>query len=230
MMVDTDDKFRDFCQKISNAYPGNKTKELRFLLHDPYLPNGVLAGEGYSGMYLFNELKSRGKIAYNDVNLVSEIADVTENECAKTIVMKYKQEIQCNARSISSLSLYRKTLYKAMGVITENKGGDLHKLIDYYGLNHQEFTNKWDLVFYLETELKLENTTEKLNRFAEQLNGGAKVILLAEQQGTGGATGGGEGSSSTTTRPITKTTTKTTTSRDHPRESTPLAPLNKDFF
>ncbi|XP_071958531.1 uncharacterized protein [Antedon mediterranea] len=182
-----DDSFTEFRQKFSNAYPGDRRQELRFLLHD-HLPIGVLSKEHNSGMDLFNELKTKGIIKYNNVKIMSEIADVTENADAKASVSKYKKEVgkDYDGKGGKSLSSHRKTFYKAMDEITEElDGGDVHKLVGYYGLSSQGITNKWDLVFYLEKELQL-NTRKKLERFANQLNASAKVKLLGEQPVAGG--------------------------------------------
>ncbi|XP_071959453.1 uncharacterized protein [Antedon mediterranea] len=175
-----DDRFRDFLQEFSNAYPGDEVRELRFLLHDN-LSISVLSNKHYLGMDLFTELRQKGLIAYNDVNIMSEIADLTENTAAKDSVMRYKQDVDEYYDGFgpywANLKEKRKQLYKAMCSITENKRGDFDKLIAFYELRSYGFKNKWDLVFYLERELKLD-TQMKLDIFANQLNEGAKTILL----------------------------------------------------
>ncbi|XP_071958000.1 uncharacterized protein [Antedon mediterranea] len=177
------ERLRDLCQEFSNAYPGDKTRELKFLLHD-HLPVGVMAQEHISGMQLFNELRSKSNITYDSITILSEIADVTENTKAKESVIEYTQYIS-RLYDRDGLSSHRKTFYKSMIHITDK---DLRKLIDYYGLGSLGITNKWDLVFYLEKELKL-NTRKKLERFANQLNARAKRILLDGAHGSGSRSG-----------------------------------------
>ncbi|XP_071959549.1 uncharacterized protein [Antedon mediterranea] len=175
-----EDRFTDFLQEFSDAYPGEDVQELRLLLHH-HLPIGILARDNL-GMNLFTELKHKGLIAYHDVNIMSEMADVTENADAKASVMRYKQEVDGFGPYRESLKERRKQLYKAMCSITETARGDFQKLIAFYDLSSYRFTNKWDLVFDLEKELKLNTLDEdSFTKFANQLNPSAKRILLGGQ-------------------------------------------------
>ncbi|XP_071959448.1 uncharacterized protein [Antedon mediterranea] len=153
--MDRHTRFSSFRQKFCDAYNGVNKQELRFLLYD-HLPVGVLGDENYSGMNLFTELNRRGHIEYNNVNIMSDIAaDVTKNQCAKQSVIKYKEEVG------------------------KEYDDDSCELIDLYQLRPEGFTNKWDLVFYLEKELEL-NTQKKLTKFASVLNKHAQIVLLGD--------------------------------------------------
>ncbi|XP_071958123.1 uncharacterized protein [Antedon mediterranea] len=178
-MGDIEDTFTDFRQAFSNAYLGNGYLKLRFLLQD-HLPISVLSSKYNTGMNLFNSLKDRGDISYTDVNIMSEIAKVTKNATAKSCVKAFIEDVglRYDASEGITLSSYRKTLYNAMDEITEVECGDVHNLTAYYGLGHLGFQNKWDVVFHLEKEVKLNDTRVKWKRFADQLNTKAQIILL----------------------------------------------------
>ncbi|XP_071957978.1 uncharacterized protein [Antedon mediterranea] len=210
--------FRDFRQEFSNVYPGDKRRQLRFLLQD-YIPIGVLARTNISGMELFNELQNKGVIAYNNVNVLSEIAVLTENAQAKASVQNYKTEVgaQYDKSGASMyLSLYRKNLYKAIIAMTEENGGDVDNLVGFYGLRHLGLQNKWDVVFHLEKEVELKDEQKSLTSFANQLNKTAKSILLGQEVSRPIARGGTPmstatdgvvtDSTSTTSRPTPATT------------------------
>ncbi|XP_071950073.1 uncharacterized protein [Antedon mediterranea] len=164
-----EDRFTEFFRDLNNEYEGDKFSLLRFLLYD-FLPLSLLDRKDIDGLDLFNKLQESGDIKYTEINLLSEIAEVTNLQSAKDAIKDYTND----AKRGKGLSPYRKALYKALMAVGDD---DLRKLRAFYKLSHKGFDNIWDLVFHLEKQERLDSTEVKIKRFAGNLNSTAKKKL-----------------------------------------------------
>ncbi|XP_071950031.1 uncharacterized protein [Antedon mediterranea] len=163
------DRFAEFLRDLSNEYEGDKFLLLRFLLYD-YIPLSLLDFKGIDGLDLFYKLQESGDIRYTKINLLSEIAEVTNLQSDKDVIKDYTND----AKKGKGLSPYRKALYEALMAVGDD---DLRKLRASYKLGHKGFDNIWDLVFHLEKHGRLDSTKVKIKRFASNLNSTAKKKL-----------------------------------------------------
>ncbi|XP_033100529.1 uncharacterized protein LOC117103989 [Anneissia japonica] len=171
------DRFRDFLVKLSGDFSGVSVFWLRCLLFD-HIDIGVLARKTNDGIGLFNELWYIDEISCNDVDLLSEIAELTKNKSAITHVNEYKDKAIKEYVPITKrkqLTQYRKNLFRALKLEVEDK---LEFLANSYQQHYSDFKNIWDLVFFLEKDEQLEDKPDKIKRFGNLLNQKAKRAFL----------------------------------------------------
>ncbi|XP_071949993.1 uncharacterized protein [Antedon mediterranea] len=168
---ENEDRFTEFLRDLNDQYDGDKFRLLRFLLYD-ILPLSVLDTSPRKdiGLDLFNKLQESGDIKYTEINLLSDIAEVTNLQSAKKVIKDYTKD----AKKGKGLSPYRKALYEALMAVGDD---DLRKLRAFYKLGHKGLDNIWDLVFHLEKQERLDSTEVKIKRFAGNLNETAKKKL-----------------------------------------------------
>ncbi|XP_071958521.1 uncharacterized protein [Antedon mediterranea] len=167
------EKFQKLLADISEDYLGERYLWLRLLLHD-HVPIECL-DKSTTGLELFNELGDSDYISTNDVALLWDVAEVTSQKAVKRRISEYKTSVQCSDTDGTRLTAYRKALFKTL----RNVGAkDLTQVIGYYNIRALGL-NKWDTVFYLEKEGRLDNSQEKCTIFANLINQMAKNMLLA---------------------------------------------------
>ncbi|XP_033124580.1 uncharacterized protein LOC117122913 [Anneissia japonica] len=176
-----EDKFRDFLVKLSGYFSGIRVRWLRCLLFD-HIVIGVLARSKIDGIGLFNELWDIDEISCNNVDLLSEIAELTKNKSAISHVNEYKIKAIKKYVPITKrkqLTQYRKNLFRALQLVEEDK---VEFLANSYQQHYSDFKNIWDLVFFLEKDEQLENKPDKIKRFGNLLNQKAKHALLLSDE------------------------------------------------
>ncbi|XP_033125226.1 uncharacterized protein LOC117123429 [Anneissia japonica] len=172
-----EEKFRDFLVKLSGYFSGIRVRWLRCLLYD-HIVLAELSRSNIDLIGLFNKLADQDEISYNNVDLLSEIAELTKEKPAISHVNAYKKAIQRHYVPITDrkeLTLYRKNLFKALRAVKED---ELQSLANSYQQDYSEFKNIWDLVFFLETYKRLEDKQDKIKKFGDLLNPTAKDIFL----------------------------------------------------
>ncbi|XP_071940978.1 uncharacterized protein [Antedon mediterranea] len=185
-------EFPGLLAAISEIYTGEKLFWLRLLLFD-HCSGALLSRPKITGHDLFNELQTKGYISYEpndasctDVEMLIDIAKVTEENHALQIIQTFKQNHKNHNRNYNftkgkPISEYRKNLFKAL---QSNTTELLAKMPGHYRLNPADFNSKWDLLFKLEGNKDLEeDNIEKMEYFAMILDEDAKQIFLQTQNG-----------------------------------------------
>ncbi|XP_071949796.1 uncharacterized protein [Antedon mediterranea] len=156
------DRYTEFLKNLSDEYRGEKFRWLRFLLCD-YLKESLLKEKDVIAFDLFNEIRVKNIIKHPEVNLLSEIAEVTDVPAAKLVIKDYENGVKRGR----TLPPNRKALFEAL---KELQPGDFRKLQYFYKLKKCCVYDKWDLVLHLEIKGRLDNTKEKIKQFADILS------------------------------------------------------------
>ncbi|XP_071960776.1 uncharacterized protein [Antedon mediterranea] len=171
--MDENLNFQIFLENLSEHYTGVTVRELRMLLYG-ILPIGDL-DQSHIALELFNKLTEHGFISKNNVELLSDIAEVTNLASARECITEYKNIIQCT-KTVSPLTEYRRALFRAL----KNVGkGDLKKVTGFYKLRAFNYDNIWDSVYHIEKAGRLDSQ-QKIEVFAKLLNKVTQHILLAK--------------------------------------------------
>ncbi|XP_071943908.1 uncharacterized protein [Antedon mediterranea] len=122
----------------------------------------VLGNKDYKANDYFNELADKGKIKPTDVNLLLEVATLSEIKHAKDLVKQYMNDNNVQISSQQKLSPYRKRLCKALEQFNPS---ELNRVTACYQLEQPTI---WDVTFYLESKSKLIDESER-EKFAKLL-------------------------------------------------------------
>ncbi|XP_071948946.1 interferon-induced very large GTPase 1-like [Antedon mediterranea] len=177
-MADLNTIFTELNANLGKHYKGDQYRLLKFCLCD-HLPFGEL-DDRLIAHDLFNKLERKGDILPTNVNLLLEIAELTQVKAAENLVLDYIKinKVQ-NSDDIQPLSPYLKRLFKALQQVQKE---DMDEVIAYYKLRHVGFHNMWDVVFHLESNNKLGDKQDKVETFSSRLNERAKHLLLAKDK------------------------------------------------
>ncbi|XP_071943911.1 uncharacterized protein [Antedon mediterranea] len=158
-----EDKLNKLNYDLSEVFMKNKRKFLflRCCLFDE-VDLQVLGNKDYKANDYFNELADKGKIKPTDVNLLLEVATLSEIKHAKDLVKQYMNDNNVHISNQQKLSPYRKRLCKALEQFNPS---ELNRVTAYYQLEQPTI---WDVTFYLESKSKLVDESER-EKFAELL-------------------------------------------------------------
>ncbi|XP_071948739.1 UNC5C-like protein [Antedon mediterranea] len=173
------EKFRKLKHDLGLVYVGERYLLPRCCLFDE-IDLETLADPNCTANDLFNNLHDKDDISPADINILSEIADLSQLKDAENLINLYVIENKISKTDKHTLSTYRKRLCKALKQFDPNK---LKDVIAFYGLRplRNSIETIWDLVFHLESNGKLINESER-KIFADLLGPIAKNILDPYQQ------------------------------------------------
>ncbi|XP_071944745.1 uncharacterized protein [Antedon mediterranea] len=158
-----EDKLNKLNYDLSEVFMKNTRKFLflRCCLFDE-VDLQVLGNKDYKANDYFNELADKGKIKPTDVNLLLEVATLSEIKHAKDLVKQYMNDNNVQISSQQKLSPYRKRLCKALEQFNPS---ELNRVTACYQLEQPTI---WDVTFYLESKSKLVDESER-EKFAKLL-------------------------------------------------------------
>ncbi|XP_071945861.1 uncharacterized protein [Antedon mediterranea] len=158
-----EDKLNKLNYDLSEVFMKNTRKFLflRCCLFDE-VDLQVLGNKDYKANDYFNELADKGKIKPTDVNLLLEVATLSEIKHAKDLVKQYMNDNNVQISNQQKLSPYRKRLCKALEQFNPS---ELNRVTACYQLEQPTI---WDVTFYLESKSKLVDESER-EKFAKLL-------------------------------------------------------------
>ncbi|XP_071944723.1 uncharacterized protein [Antedon mediterranea] len=166
-----EDKLNKLNYDLSEVFMKNTRKFLflRCCLFDE-VDLQVLGNKDYKANDYFNELTDKGKIKPTDINLLLEVATLSEIKHAKDLVTQYMNDNNVQISNQQKLSPYRKRLCKALEQFNPS---ELNRVTACYQLEQPTI---WDVTFYLESKSKLVDESER-EKFAELLGPIPKKIM-----------------------------------------------------
>ncbi|XP_071955633.1 uncharacterized protein [Antedon mediterranea] len=109
---------------------------------------------------------TNGDIAPNNVNILLEVAKLSNLKKAEDLVVQYIKDNNAENTDTEKVSSHRKQMFKTL----QNASPDaLKRIIGHYDLAMYEYTNIWDVVFRLETDKLLSDEQNKRNIFISLL-------------------------------------------------------------
>ncbi|XP_071949080.1 uncharacterized protein [Antedon mediterranea] len=175
----TREEFVELLAYLSNRYEGVKRLWLRLLLND-HCSGEVLSKEDVPALEWFNELERTGYIQSNptDVEILSDIAKVTEEKKAIDLIKEFKLNHPNNNEEYSftdgkPITEYRKRLFKAL----RQNSTKVQTMLAHYSLDHLNFNNIWDFVVFLEREDHLVDEKKSVERFSKLLDKKASDVF-----------------------------------------------------
>ncbi|XP_071965522.1 uncharacterized protein [Antedon mediterranea] len=177
-MSDLQTKFNDLKCDLGKHYDGEERYLwLKCCLFD-VIPRSDLTRTDFKATDLFNVLHDHCEIKPDDVTILFEVAELSGLQLAVDLVKQYMKDNNVKGTS-EKLSSYRKRLLRALKEVGQD---ELKDIIAHYGLRRFSLKNMWDMVFYLESKLLLEDEPSKLNTFAAHIGIRARNILCPTKE------------------------------------------------
>ncbi|XP_071943898.1 uncharacterized protein [Antedon mediterranea] len=172
------EQFNNLKYDLGSLYIGERLLLLKCCLFE-HVDLQHLGKSSCTANYLLNQLHERRYITPTNIRLLLEVAEISQLKDAEDLINQYvvTNKVPNTDEGTKSVSPYRKRLCMALQQFDPHK---LNDVIAYYGLNLLSLPTIWELVFYLESNRKLLEESER-KRFAELLGPIAENILFNDE-------------------------------------------------